>query len=524
MNERIRRAPRIRYFTIGVLGVLGPLWLAEPFVGLQIGAPAQAAGRRFQGEAQRDQWQVIHLGKDRIGYSRISETKRRLGGRTVIHTENEMRMTLKRFGQELKMTTLLKTTETEQGDLLSFSFEMKNPPAGSTLVNGTVEVGSSVGVSQLSLETVTAGRKREQRMPLDTNVKSTAYIDRCLRKRPLRPGETRSFSTFLPELAKVSKVQLSAGGMESVKLSDGTRKDLLKVRIVQSALPSMPVVAYLDETGEALRTDTPFLATSMTTFTVSKEEALKAIAGAELDIAVNSLIFVKKPLRKGQRTSQVVYRITTPDENPADYLVADDKQQIEQVDDRTVLLTVTAVPMPGGTKRVATDAEYLANSQYLQSDDYAVVQHARRAAAGELNPARAAVRLERYVYDKLTEKNFSTALASAAEVAKSLEGDCTEHAVLLAAMLRASKIPSRIAVGLVYIESKSCFGGHMWTEAWIDGKWIPLDATLGRGGVGAAHIKLAHSSFSDEGAAPVTAFLPLLRVLGSMNIEVVSAK
>jgi hypothetical protein len=472
-----------------------------------------------------EQWQVIHLGKDRIGYSRSTETKRRVEGRTLVMTENEMRMTVKRFSQELKMTTLLSTTETVRGDLLSFTFEMKNPPAGSLTMTGTVdESRTDPGTRMLLLETTTAGRKREQRIPLRAGVKSPAYVDRFVRNRPLTPGEVRTLDTFLPELGKTSTVRLTASGMASVKLLDGERVDLLKVRIEQSALPTMPVVAYLDETGKTLRTDTPFLTSAMSTYTVSKEEALKAIAGAELDIAVNSLIHLKKPLRRGHRTSKAVYRISTPGDDPANYLVADEGQKIEPVDDETVLLTVKTLPMPGGYKKVAIDPEYLENSQYLQADDFRVQQHAKRATGGELNPARAAVRLERYVSEKLTQKNFSTALASAAEVAQNLEGDCTEHAVLLAAMLRASKIPSRVAVGLVYIESRSSFGGHMWTEAWIDGQWIPLDATLGRGGIGAAHIKLAQSSFSDEGAAPVTAFLPLLRVLGSMQIEVVSAE
>ncbi|HUG93880.1 MAG TPA: transglutaminase-like domain-containing protein, partial [Planctomycetaceae bacterium] len=95
---------------------------------------------------------------------------------------------------------------------------------------------------------------------------------------------------------------------------------------------------------------------------------------------------------------------------------------------------------------------------------------------------------------------------------------------LLAAMLRAQKIPSRIAVGLVYVDGLSSFGGHMWTEALLGETWVPLDATLGRGGIGVGHIKLAESSFSDEGPAPITSFLPLLKILGRMRIEVVEER
>ena len=67
------------------------------------------------------------------------------------------------------------------------------------------------------------------------------------------------------------------------------------------------------------------------------------------------------------------------------------------------------------------------------------------------------------------------------EVARSLEGDCTEHAVLLAALCRARKIPARVAFGLVYYPPQKGFAYHMWNEVWIADRWIPLDATLGHG-------------------------------------------
>ena len=44
---------------------------------------------------------------------------------------------------------------------------------------------------------------------------------------------------------------------------------------------------------------------------------------------------------------------------------------------------------------------------------------------------------------------------------------------------------------------------------------------LGQGGTGAAHIKLADSSFADNGPSPMTTFLPLLHVLGRIELTVV---
>jgi uncharacterized membrane protein len=45
---------------------------------------------------------------------------------------------------------------------------------------------------------------------------------------------------------------------------------------------------------------------------------------------------------------------------------------------------------------------------------------------------------------------------------------------LLAALCRSQKIPSRLLGGLV-LEDDGSQKLHLWTEAWVDGRWLPLD-------------------------------------------------
>jgi transglutaminase-like putative cysteine protease len=93
---------------------------------------------------------------------------------------------------------------------------------------------------------------------------------------------------------------------------------------------------------------------------------------------------------------------------------------------------------------------------------------------------------------------------------------------LLAALLRAKKIPARIASGLVYVETADgpMMGYHMWNEAYIGERWIPLDAVLGQGGIGAGHLKILESSLPDQN--PYVALLPVLQVLGELKISSVT--
>ena len=508
-----------------VVGVYGLLIGIACSSGLSAQTIRPVAGKpAVPSVAIEESWEVTYLGKSRIGYQRSVSKSLMRDGRRLIQTSTETSMTILRYGQKQRMRMQFETEETPDGDLQTFSLELKNPPADTKITTGRVTADSTApGRLQLQLTTTIAGRPHKRRIPWELHVKSSAYQERNLRHPPIQPRQRRSFKMYLAEFNKVTNVTLEAGDVVYTRLLDGKLHKLLKVRVRQSLLPQLPTISYLDSGGRALKTEMEIAGQKMVTYRVSRAEALKEIAGAELDFAVKTLIHVK-PIPRGHRSRTVVYRITIKNDNPSRYFVSGPTQRIRRISDDTIELTVTSIPLPDRGRITRAKAQFLKPSRYLQSDDLRVRRHADRAAVGLTDPARIAAAMEKYVHRALKNKNFSTALASAAEVARHLEGDCTEHAVLLAAMLRAKKIPSRIAVGLVYIESLSAFGGHMWTEAKIGETWIPLDATLGRGGIGAAHLKMVDSAFANDGPAPVTTFLPLLKALGRTTITIVKAK
>jgi transglutaminase-like putative cysteine protease len=75
---------------------------------------------------------------------------------------------------------------------------------------------------------------------------------------------------------------------------------------------------------------------------------------------------------------------------------------------------------------------------------------------------------------------------------------------------------------LVYAAKPGGFAYHMWNEVWVGDQWVPLDATLGIKGVGAAHLKIRHTNL--HGVSPYTAFLPVYQVLGQLKIEVIEVE
>lgn len=467
---------------------------------------------------REESWQAIFLGGQRVGYARALVDPREIDGKTVVHTSAETQMTIRRFGQVLKMNTALSSEETLDGDLLQFRFSMANPPATSS------ETVGQVTGKELELQTTVNRKTKTSTTPWKAGVKSPTFQDRLLRISPLKPGETKSFEAFFPEMSKPGTLTVSAGDLEPVELLDGKKATLQKFKVDNSLLPGIVTYAWVDKNGQTVKSSTSMIGLEMATYTVTKEEALKTLTVNDLDLGVSTLVKTNK-INRPHETKKVVYNIRIRDDNPSKVLPTGDTQSIKSTGPETAELTVNALPIPLTSPPEKVDEEYLKPTRFLQSDDERVIEHANRAAGDLTDLAAMAKAMEKYVRDKLTNKNFSTALASAGEVARTLEGDCTEHAVLLAAMLRVKQIPSRIAVGVVYVDSLQAFGGHMWTEARLGGKWVPLDGTLGRGGIGATHIKLADVTFSeDDSIAPLSSFISLITVLGKMEISVVSAE
>lgn len=461
-------------------------------------------------------WSVVRIGDDRVGHGRYDERTLPDGTlRCRQHTE----LAVRRFGQTLEVATTLVTHETADGRLLGFDLATSNPPGKTATLSGVVANGA------LTLTSTVNGSPETTAAPLEAAARSPLWQDRVLRRIPLERGRVETFRAYVPDLKAVSDVRVVVGPETERTLADGTRKRLRAVDVTQSLLKQFPVRSFVDSDGDVWASETPFFGQRMRTDRVAAEFALAEGGGGTFDIGTDTLIDVR-PLPDPHRLRRIVYRVSFDSPFAGDLPPETDRQKVRPIDETSFEITVTAddrVPRPRDRSRPAVGREYLAETQLLQADDFRVRTHAERAAGFDRDPGRVADAMAAYVGRELTEKNFSTAMASAAEVADTLAGDCTEHAVLLAAMLRARRIPSRVAVGFVYLPRRGKLGGHMWTEAFVEGRWRPLDATLRGKPVGPGHIKLADSALSDDAAA-LTLFLPVLDWAGSANVDVTTAE
>jgi transglutaminase-like putative cysteine protease len=249
------------------------------------------------------------------------------------------------------------------------------------------------------------------------------------------------------------------------------------------------------------------------TFALSPVKSTKDFFGASL---------VQLPKDVPARARRVTYVLKAkPGKEKELAIPATDAQTVTAAGDETVRVTVVrqepksgqTIPYPGDDPAAIA---LLKPTHYVQSDDPAIVAAARQAVGDETVAWGAARRIANWVRENITTKDLSVGYASASEVIKSRQGDCTEHSVLTAAMCRAVGIPARTASGMAYVgelfNRKNVMGGHQWTQVFIGGKWVDLDATVQNVSYGPRAITLT------TGAGDSADFLALLGSFGLFDV------
>lgn len=138
-------------------------------------------------------------------------------------------------------------------------------------------------------------------------------------------------------------------------------------------------------------------------------------------------------------------------------------------------------------------ANYLAGSHMYQLD-HPVIAESLAAAFSGASPPRSdlarTVNITRWVNRRIRNGAGMPPMAPAVAAIKARRGDCTEYAAAAVALLRAAGIPSRMAMGLLY--DGVGFQFHAWAEAYIDDRWVPVDAAYKRVGFPPIYVFLGY--------------------------------
>ena len=463
-------------------------------------------------EEEIEYFAVFMEGK-KVGYT----VQKRIVRENKVISSDELKLTLNRAGIPMSVGITSKDFETSDGEPLGFECVM-DLGLMKVDISGTIQPDGKLVLLNHSAESV---QKNVVDWPSGALMREGLRLLR--EEKGIEEGTEYYCRLFDPTMTRAFDAKIRVGTKEQVDLLG--RVVTLTEETTLLGIPGMGEIttkSYLDEDLSVQKNISPIMGFTMEMVACSKEFALSKNDAVEM--VSKMFIYSPIPLDDIGSAKSVTYHLTPlPEANLV--IPENDNQRIHQLDNGKIILTVAPVaaragvsfPYKGDNEEALKSLE---PTPYVQSDNKVIIDLARQAIGSTKDAAEAVSRIEAFVADYVDDKNLSVGYASAVEVASSRQGDCTEHAVLAAALCRAVGIPAQVVTGLAYVEEwrtvQNGFGGHAWTQAYIGDKWISIDAAFkgtGRGGYDAGHIALAAGN-GDPGD-----FFSLVTSMGQFEID-----
>lgn len=263
--------------------------------------------------------------------------------------------------------------------------------------------------------------------------------------------------------------------------------------------------AWLSKEGEVLR-ETGLLGLSMEK--VSPEKAREGTnTGSVADLAQIASVPSNIKIAEPSKLAWIKFKVGGI-EQPG-LILQGGRQNFQQN-----ILTITKELVPDSSVQdndwTVTMQPFLKPSPLVQSDHRKIIAQANQIVSSSDSPHDKIRKITEWVYKNI-KKLPVLSVPNALEVLQHRRGDCNEHAVLTAALLRAAGIPAQIETGLVYLNGR--FYYHAWNTAYT-GEWITVDSVFNQIPADVTHIRLSRGDGSEQ--------LDLLGVMGKITLEVLS--
>lgn len=467
-----------------------------------------------------DVYELVLLDGARVGFCHTSVRKHD-GDDKELRVTSALELSLRRFSSQVRLRMDSGTIESPQGKVLGVFMKQNAGSSKQVALEGVV-----IGDDKLHVKIEGRG---ERGVAWNADVLGSRAQEALFATKRPKAGDKFSFQRYEPIYNSVLTVRVEVKPVEEVEVL-GKKQKLVRVELTPDELKGSNVtikphkaIWWLDESFAVVRKQTEMDGLGTLVFVrTTKEKALASSTAPAADVGKRSLVALNKAITRPYDTRSITYRVSVKGEDdPAGLFVRDAHQEARNAKGDTFELVVRPVQATSDAGKEKAAPEYLGTSYYLDKDDR-LEEMARLAVGGEKDEWKKAQRIERYVKNHLANDN-SAELVPASQIAKSRRGDCRHHAFLTAALCRAAGLPSRTAIGLLYVNRGSPYlGFHTWVEVLIEGRWLGIDSTLGKGGVSATHVKVTQHSWHE--VQSLTPLLPVSRVTGRLKVEVVKVE
>ncbi len=423
------------------------------------------------GAAQTRRWQVITADEHKVGRALVTRSATASG---IVERE-EVELEVGPRARRVKYRMALQTESGPDGALRRIVREVTTNEARTRVE--AVASGDDLEVRQLAggaeSRQVLAGAARG----LVTDEVARAWLAAVGRgERPV-PFVYRSWD---PVKIAVVDVELSARPGETLNVER-------RVRAAQDTASRLRADAGGDVVHEISRLN----AFTLDRFDATEAEALSR--NDEFDHRVAAL--TKSPYRipPGDMQQKIRYRFDNGGRGAA--LPSGAGQRTWSEGQTTWIQVCAGCPLEAAGLGAAERADALAPSRWIESAAPEIAARAARLTRYARAPAARMQKLAEFVRGHMDPRVDMLGYGTALEALRTRRGDCTEYAVLLAALGRAAGVPTRIAIGRVYTrrfdDAHDVFVPHAWVQAWTGSGWQNFDA--GTGSFDSGHLAFALS-------------------------------
>jgi len=413
----------------------------------------------------RDEWFGIYQRNRKIGWAHRTSTR----GPDGLVFRDDSTFHLAMLGTEQPVQTSLVAETDRAYQLRSFRFRLVSPAA-------TFSARAAVTPERISLEHGSGDRTSHLEIPLEEPIQLPTTLRSKLALWDAKPGARYGATVFSPLTMKNERLTIEVRGRETL---DGPHGPVETVHIVEEH-QGLAAGAWIARDGTTIREEATL------GFRLEREVPEVAVAGidtrAPVDLALENRIPLHGTIDLPREAARLRLAVggaaadRIPDDPPRQRMSAGILEiERESLEDARAGADETGVP-----------AAYRKPSPFIESDAQEIVAQARAIVGDEVDPRKKARMLVDWVEGSLTQEP-SVTIPSARAVLASRRSDCNEHAVLLAALARASGIPTRVVAGAVY--AGDGFYYHAWDELWL-GRWVSADAIFGQMPADATHVKL----------------------------------
>jgi len=478
------------------------LWLV--LIGVLVRNVNSRGGSGHSGTIQGDvsvitspqrEWMEIYLKKQKVGYSM---TQINPAGEDYLIRE-EILLNLNLMGQPTTISMNTRSIVDQRFLLRKFNFNMKSG-AVSYKLSGTVHGNF------MQLEIGEGKAKRTERIGLSDSPMIGSGLGAYFKGRRLEVGQSFKFPIFDPSTMALKELVVKVAERETLPIR---RFDYSTFRL-EAEMLGQPMTFWVDESGTVLKEK------GVMGLTLIRSSAAMAPRGIEggggSDFYELAAIHVKGRLRDPDKLTYLSLKVKGITVEHFDTAIFDKGRQ--RFHSGVVEVFQEEIPTNAGymipfEDRSGQMALFLKPEFNIESDNERIAQKARDIAGDIRDPSSVAKKLMTWVY-KNVEKRPVISVPSALEVLKNRAGDCNEHAVLLTGLLRASGIPARVCVGIVYARGR--FYYHAWTEGYL-GRWVSMDAALNQMPADATHVKLVEGGLNRQ--------VDIIGLIGKIKLEVV---